>query len=86
MRLNILLAISLLSGLAFATPGVTPFSTFSKVTIFTPPATYTDPRVLYARTVELDGGVLLATWVSHFKPLVLNRESGVPVETIPYSF
>jgi hypothetical protein len=63
MRLSIVLSISLLGGLVASAPGVAPFSTFSKVTIFTPPATYTDPRVLYARTVELEDGVLLATWV-----------------------
>ncbi|KAH8595251.1 glycoside hydrolase family 93 protein [Bisporella sp. PMI_857] len=42
-----------------------PFSTFSNVTIFVPPSNYTDPRVLYARTVELPGGVLLATWENY---------------------
>lgn len=41
------------------------FDTFSEKTIFTPPSTYTDPRVLYARTVLLDNGVLLATWENY---------------------
>src|SRR3954471_9707644 len=40
-------------------------STFSNVTVFTPPSNYTDPRVLYARSVELDGGILLATWENY---------------------
>ncbi|KAH8661479.1 glycoside hydrolase family 93 protein [Tricladium varicosporioides] len=52
-------------GVAFASPRVVPFSTFSNVTVFTPPSTYTDPRVLYARTVELPDGVLLATWENY---------------------
>jgi hypothetical protein len=63
MLLKSILSVSLLCPSVLAAPGVAPFSTFSKVTIFTPPATYTDPRVLYARTVELADGVLLATWV-----------------------
>ena len=51
---------------------ITPFSTslsapqtFSNVTIFSPPSNYTDPRVLYARTVELANGDLLATWENY---------------------
>lgn len=42
-----------------------PFSTFSNRTVFVPPTDYTDPQVLYARTVELEGGVLLATWENY---------------------
>jgi hypothetical protein len=49
-------------GIAFAIP---PFSTFSNVTVFVPPANYTDPGTLYARTVELEDGVLLATWENY---------------------
>ncbi|KAF7860598.1 uncharacterized protein EAF02_010832 [Botrytis sinoallii] len=48
-----------------AAPALAPFSTFSDVTIFTPGANWTDPGVLYARTVELPGGVLLATWENY---------------------
>ncbi|KAF2876004.1 glycoside hydrolase family 93 protein [Massariosphaeria phaeospora] len=40
-------------------------TTFSGVTVFTPPSTYTDPRVLYARTAELPNGDLLATWENY---------------------
>lgn len=38
---------------------------FNNRVIFTPPANYTDPRVLYARTVELTDGTLLATWENY---------------------
>ncbi|RAL64706.1 hypothetical protein DID88_001737 [Monilinia fructigena] len=50
---------------ALAAPAIAPFSTFSDVTIFTPGANWTDPGVLYARSVELPGGVLLATWENY---------------------
>ena len=40
-------------------------STLTNVTIFTPPDNYTDPRVLYARSVELSNGDLLATWENY---------------------
>lgn len=60
-------AVSLCLGVAIAAPSaIAPFSTFSQNTIFVPDANYTDPRVLYARTVELDDGVLLATWVYNY--------------------
>lgn len=66
MRFNIP-AVSLCLGVTIAAPSaIAPFSTFSQNTIFVPGANYTDPRVLYARTVELDDGVLLATWVNIF--------------------
>ena len=39
--------------------------TFSDVLIFDPPANYTDPRVLYARTALLSNGDLLATWENY---------------------
>jgi hypothetical protein len=65
MRLNFLAAAAFLSGAVSAAPGLLPFSTFSNVTIFVPPSNYTDPQVLYARTVELEGGVLLATWENY---------------------
>lgn len=57
--------VSFLVGSAFAVPKRAPLSAFSGVTVFTPPSDYTDPRVLYARTVELEGGVLLATWENY---------------------
>ena len=38
---------------------------FSNRVVFVPPATYTDPRVLYARTVELADGTLLSTWENY---------------------
>lgn len=51
-----------------ASPAVSPASppaTFSNKVIFTPPANYTSPRVLYPRTVELRDGSLLATWENY---------------------
>ncbi|ERT02674.1 hypothetical protein HMPREF1624_00975 [Sporothrix schenckii ATCC 58251] len=42
-----------------------PVTTFANKVIFTPPSTYTDPRVLYPRTVELRDGTLLATWENY---------------------
>ncbi|KAF2179050.1 glycoside hydrolase family 93 protein [Zopfia rhizophila CBS 207.26] len=50
--------------LALALPQIAP-PTFSKVTIFTPPSNYTDPRVLYARTTQLPDGDILATWENY---------------------
>ncbi|KAF2792420.1 glycoside hydrolase family 93 protein [Melanomma pulvis-pyrius CBS 109.77] len=61
MKLSYL--ISLLP-LAFARPQKAP-STFSQVTVFTPPSNYNDPRVLYARTVQLSNGDILATWENY---------------------
>lgn len=42
-------------------------STFAQREIFTPPsnANWTDPRVLYARSAELEDGTLLATWENY---------------------
>lgn len=65
MRLQALSFVSLFVGGVLAAPKLTPFSTFSNVTVFVPPSNYTDPQVLYARTVELEGGVLLATWENY---------------------
>jgi hypothetical protein len=39
--------------------------TFSRNVIFTPPANYNDPRVLYARSEQLADGSLLATWENY---------------------
>lgn len=60
----------LLTALSWTVLGVptaseAPSSTFSDVKVFVPPPNYTDPRVLYARTVLLDNGVLLATWENY---------------------
>jgi len=41
------------------------YTTFSNRVIFTPASNFTDPRVLYARTVELSDGTLLATWENY---------------------
>ncbi|TAQ85831.1 hypothetical protein B7494_g5853 [Chlorociboria aeruginascens] len=67
MHFNILATISFCFGVVLPTSSVVLalFSTFSNVTIFTPPSNYTDPGVLYARTVELQGGVLLSTWENY---------------------
>lgn len=48
-----------------STTALKPFSTFSGVTVFSPPTNYTTPRVLYARTVILDNGDILATWENY---------------------
>lgn len=39
--------------------------TFSNNVIFDPPDNYTDPQVLYARSLELCDGTLLATWENY---------------------
>jgi len=58
--------------------------TFNKKTIFSPPSNYTDPRVLYPRTVELSDGTLLATWENYspeppivYFPIYESKDSGV---------
>ncbi|PSS07030.1 glycoside hydrolase family 93 protein [Amorphotheca resinae ATCC 22711] len=65
MRIEVLALSLFLFGAACAAPRELPFSTFSNVTVFAPPADYTDPQVLYARTVELEDGALLATWENY---------------------
>jgi hypothetical protein len=66
MHLEPLTLLSVLAGAAFAAPQFEfRFSTFNNTVIFVPPANYTDPGTLYARTVELEGGVLLATWENY---------------------
>ncbi|CAH0021425.1 unnamed protein product [Clonostachys rhizophaga] len=44
-----------------------PSTTFADKTIFSPPtdAGWTDPRVLYARMIQLESGALLATWENY---------------------
>ncbi|KAF6817790.1 hypothetical protein CPLU01_06886 [Colletotrichum plurivorum] len=39
--------------------------TFERNLIFQPPENYTDPRVLYPRTVQLEDGRLLGTWENY---------------------
>ncbi|KAI0485637.1 glycoside hydrolase family 93 protein [Xylaria cf. heliscus] len=39
--------------------------TLSSTTIFAPPSNYTDPQVLYARTIQLPNNDLLATWENY---------------------
>jgi hypothetical protein len=40
-------------------------ATVDQQLLFQPPGNYTDPRTLYARTVELGDGRLLATWENY---------------------
>ncbi|KAL1875333.1 hypothetical protein VTK73DRAFT_10117 [Phialemonium thermophilum] len=70
---------------SFATASVCgpPVETVANKVIFTPPTNYTDPRVLYARTVELRDGTLLATWENYspepppvYFPIFQSRDSG----------
>ncbi|KAI0598778.1 Sialidase [Biscogniauxia sp. FL1348] len=49
----------------FSGGGVSAVQELSQVTIFTPPSDYTDPRTLYARTVQLPNNDLLATWENY---------------------
>jgi hypothetical protein len=72
--------LGLTSGLLQEAAQVAPFS--NRV-IFTPPSNYTDPRVLYARTVELQDGTLLATWENYspepptvYFPIYRSKDSG----------
>ncbi|KAL2864083.1 sialidase family protein [Aspergillus lucknowensis] len=51
--------------LAAGVPRATAPTTFSDVTIFSPPSDYVIPRTLYARTVQLPNGDLLATWENY---------------------
>ena len=63
MKLSVLL-VSLVS-LVAALPQEQAPSTFSQRVVFTPPANYDDPRVLYARTAQFADGSLLATWENY---------------------
>jgi hypothetical protein len=58
------LVLSLLPLVAAAPKQKAP-ETFSQRVIFTPPADYRDPRVLYARSAQLKDGTLLATWENY---------------------
>ena len=83
--MRLLFLLSLYTGVALAAPYfLPPFSTFSNVTIFTPPSNYTNPGTLYARTVELEGGILLATWENYspepppvYFPIFKSTDGGV---------
>lgn len=72
--MHLLPSLLALIGLTTAAPSPSPKSHFphraqttffNNKVIFTPPTNYTDPRVLYARTVELSDGSLLATWENY---------------------
>jgi hypothetical protein len=68
--LLVLLAASLVAGSALVhhDPIVFPardVKLLDNVTIFTPPSSYAIPRTLYARTLLLESGVLLATWENY---------------------
>jgi hypothetical protein len=67
MRSSLLILFAIFATVILGAPtaSLDPFSTFSDITVFVPPSNYTDPRVLYARTVLLDDGVLLATWENY---------------------
>jgi hypothetical protein len=63
-------AVFSLPSYVFSAPSATPFSTFSNLTIFSPPSTYTIPRTLYARSLLLNQhkettDVLLSTWENY---------------------
>lgn len=63
-----------------------PTSTFSNKVIFSPPsnAGWTDPRVLYARAIQLSDGSLLSTWENYspepplvYFPIFKSTDGGV---------
>ncbi|CAI6337866.1 unnamed protein product [Periconia digitata] len=69
--------------LAAALPQAAPPATFTQNVIYTPPSDYTDPRVLYARTAQLEDGTLLATWENYspeppmvYFPIYKSTDSG----------
>lgn len=65
------------------------YTTFDNRVIFTPEANFTDPRVLYARALELSDGTLLSTWenyspeppIVHF-PIYESRDHGASWEEV----
>ena len=65
------------------------YTTFDNRVIFTPEANFTDPRVLYARALELSDGTLLSTWENyspeppavHF-PIYESRDHGASWEEV----
>ncbi|KAI0112729.1 glycoside hydrolase family 93 protein [Hypoxylon sp. NC0597] len=64
-RLLASLAIALLPFATSAQSHASAIKELSQVVIFTPPSTYTDPRVLYARTAQLPNNDILATWENY---------------------
>ncbi|OTA52356.1 glycoside hydrolase family 93 protein [Hypoxylon sp. EC38] len=64
-RLLASLAIASLPLAIPALPQASAIKELSQVVIFTPPSTYTDPRVLYARTAQLPNNDILATWENY---------------------
>ncbi len=58
--------------------------TYTNVTVFDPPSNYTIPRTLYARTLELPDGTLLATWENYlpnndsnpYYPIFASKDNG----------
>lgn len=77
------LATTVLAGLASA------LETYEQNVIFVPPSNYTDPRVLYPRTVQLEDGRLLATWENYspepplvWYPIVESWDGGVSWEEV----
>ncbi|KAK7970375.1 hypothetical protein PG996_001196 [Apiospora saccharicola] len=73
-----------LAAFSFASPFASAAPTgLTNVTIFTPPPDYTDPRVLYARAVQLPNNDLLATWENYspeappaYFPIYRSTDSG----------
>ncbi|KAF2151185.1 glycoside hydrolase family 93 protein [Myriangium duriaei CBS 260.36] len=51
--------------LASVATAAKPAETYTNVTVFDPPADYTIPRTLYARTLQLPDGTLLSTWENY---------------------
>lgn len=93
MKFSLFQSLSLLAGLSAALPAsdVTVATAFkapsprvmSQTTVFSPPANYTTPKVLYARTVELADGTLLATWENYspeppmvYYPIFQSKDAG----------
>lgn len=79
-----------LIGLFSVLAGVsTALETYQKNLIFEPPTNYTDPRVLYPRTVQLEDGRLLATWENYspepplvWYPIVESWDGGLSWEEV----
>ena len=78
MQLNSILLILLSLALSSSTR-----QAMTNITIFSPPSDYLIPRVLYARTVQLEDGTLLATWENYsseppkvFFPIYRSTDNG----------
>lgn len=65
MKLLSVIPLLLAAAPGLAQPSESSYEVFSNRVIFTPTSRFTDPRVLYARTVELQDGTLLATWENY---------------------